>query len=430
MDSGHEQVTTSRLPGYLTAESGFGGVRRSQWPWGNILMASVADQPSSSPDSFAVSPSPDSRVYSMVAGGEDRTRARWVIAPTPVAVWTPGSLLPCFRRRHRPGFGEPPCAWRWPTRLWESVLAAYSRPGDRVLVTDGADGTPVRVAVGMQRRIVARIPSRLQRAGLYLELLEDQPRRVRRQIVLFGDQPASHAALASSDAASATTSGTAGPGLQWPAKALRNPVDLLVIPPPCPADQPAPGSTTADHNGSHIHAATGSVPLGPGAASARDSAGAGAGVGDASLAWQLEVLAARTALVRPGGVVVVVTRLTPAREGAVDRIGPVVARARSLGLRYLQHVPVVHVDLRDGRFQPAYGPDDPSWHLDLTDEHDLAEWWRLPLRHPASSDGVGPTGQPRLHMPIHSDALVFFRDSHLGTDLKNRTAVHVAGGAQ
>lgn len=194
---------------------------------------------------------------------------------------------------------------------------------------------------------------------------------------------------------------------------LRHPVDLLLIPPPCPADQPAP-----------IHLAPlQGVPV-------EAPSPAGDGGGDAVLRFQRQMLSQRVGLVRSGGVVVVVTRMTPSRDGAIDRIGPVITQARSLGLRYLQHVPVVHADLRQGRFHPAYGPDDPAWHLNLTDQGDLATWHRLGLRHPASSDGVGPTGEPRLHMPIHSDVLVFYRDTDTDTEPATDLAVLVPGRAQ
>jgi hypothetical protein len=343
-------------------------------------------------------------------------------------------------------FGEPPCAWRWPARLWTSILTSYSRPGDRILITDAGNGTAVRVGLSMDRQVSARVPSRTVRADLHLELLEEHPPAIQRQTFLF-DDPSRH-----SVAAPSTTTGTgtdsssrAGDRLAetpWPQQVLGDPVDLLIIPPPCPADEPR--LLLNSYRASDDVAATDPPPGHAGTTGAQSTVRAD-GVGaqaetdqspepqDAVLASQLRLLTDRAALVRAGGLVVVLTRLTPSRDEAIDRLAPVIAHARSLGLRYLQHVPVLHADLREGRFRPGFGPDDPAWSLDNGDPDYLARWRELPPRHPLTSTGVGPTGNPHLHMPIHSDVLAFQVDVLPDSEHDDRSAGQdekVSGGAQ
>jgi hypothetical protein len=343
------------------------------------------------------------------SNSQARRTSCWVIAPTPVAAWVTGPLQTCYRGGHRPTCGEPPCAWRWPARLWTSILTSYSRPGDRVLITDAGNGIAVRTGLSLDRQITARVPNRTTRADLHLELLEEHSRDAQRQTILFDDRPwpswRAPASPASSPTESARQPGSAARGREgaqgpWP----QHPVDLMVIAAPCPADDPHT-SQNAYRSPDELAANTSDV----GDGNALNEAGSeGESVPqDAVLAAQVRLLSQRAHLVRAGGLIVVLTRITPDRDGAIDRLGPLIEHARSLGLRYLQHVPVLHTDLRHGQFTGGFGPDDPAWSLIGHDSVTPAYWQEQPSQDPTRLPYVGPVGEPHLHMPIHSDVVVF-----------------------
>lgn len=302
-------------------------------------------------------------------------RPGWVITPTPLSVWVTGGLLPCLRPGHRVGFGEPPCVWRWPATLWETIVTAYSRPGDRIRVSDAGDGTVIRLALTGDRQITAPVLNHRQRAGLRLTLLDDFPRRVRTRASLLADR--------------------------WSTPTPGEAADLLIVTPPCPdTDQPQTDPVQTDP-----------VQTEPGL-----DGSSSVTTTDAVLAYQLQALTRGAALVRPGGVVAVLTRITPDRDGAVDRIGPLVTHARSLGLRYLQHNPLIHATVTDGRLYPRFGPDDPGWHLPYPDDGP-APWTWAPSE-PSSSGYGGPPAfvSPALHLPVHSDLIVFIQATDTASD--------------
>jgi hypothetical protein len=97
---------------------------------------------------------------------EPDARPGWPITLTPISVWiTDGLLASCRRSGHCPSFGEPPCAWRWTASLWEAIITGYSRPGDRVRVSDAGDGTVVDVALAQGRQLTAPDHHRLPRTA-------------------------------------------------------------------------------------------------------------------------------------------------------------------------------------------------------------------------------------------------------------------------
>jgi hypothetical protein len=85
-------------------------------------------------------------------------------------------------------------------------------------------------------------------------------------------------------------------------------------------------------------------------------------------------------VLRPGGVLAVITASTPGPGGLHDGPGEAITRARAAGLVYAQHIVAVHAAIRDSQIVP--GPGDPA-----------------PRRETAVPAPV--------HSLIHSDVLVF-----------------------
>jgi hypothetical protein len=85
-------------------------------------------------------------------------------------------------------------------------------------------------------------------------------------------------------------------------------------------------------------------------------------------------------VLRPGGVLAVITASTPGPGGLRDDPGEAITRARAAGLVYAQHIVAVHAAIRDSQIVP--GPGDPA-----------------PRRETAVPAPV--------HSLIHSDVLVF-----------------------
>lgn len=321
----------------------------------------------------------------------------WPLEPMPVSVWPCSPLRSCPTPSHRAGFGEPPCAWRWPADMWAAVIRHYAQPGDRVLISDAGPALPaVRAALDHGCTVVARVPSRVQRIGVRLDLNERTTRRRRhRDVVLFGGRsgpgpsPRSHRPLP----------------VTWPARARRTPADLMIIPPPCPDETAIPTPWTCANEGRRRPVAAGhswvEAPVDP------------------VLRWQRQLIRDSLALLRPGGVVALLTRNTPHPEGMVDRLRPLTADGQQLGLTYLQHNVLVHATITGDRLLPASGADDRARSVDLTTPAGYATWMRLGIdRHPIPEPGathlpepqpgeIGPAGEPLLHMPVHTDLVVF-----------------------
>jgi hypothetical protein len=368
-----------------------------------------------------------------------------------VSVWVSRPLLPCPVPDHRAGWCEPPCAWRWPPDLWDVLIGEYALPGDRVLVSDAGSGTPaVRAALAHGCSIAARLPSRVQRIGVRLDLLDGTSWADRRRVVLFGGSSGSRFAVHSggyrTDPASGPRSG--GAPLQsegWPARVRRVPADLFVIVPPCPGETPVGRPWTWAGEGRHAAAR---IRSGPTPGSLRpcghrpgpDPAARSHPVDrldqldsvdpvDPVVGWQQQLIADSLRLVRPGGVVAVLTRNTAHTRGMVDRLGPLIVHAQRLGLAYLQHVPIVHAVIDRDRLVPDVGADDRARHpalTDLTHPAGYQTWTRLAVdRHPpppgTPPQRLGPVGDPLPHMPVHTDLLVFT------TPLARSAVPHVSG---
>jgi hypothetical protein len=85
-------------------------------------------------------------------------------------------------------------------------------------------------------------------------------------------------------------------------------------------------------------------------------------------------------VLRPGGVLAVMTASTPRPGGLRDDPGEVIAAARAAGLIYAQHIVAVHAAITGGQLAP--GP-------------------------PGAACPDEAAGPPAVHARIHSDLLVF-----------------------
>ncbi len=89
-------------------------------------------------------------------------------------------------------------------------------------------------------------------------------------------------------------------------------------------------------------------------------------------------------LVKPGGYLAVITGLCHAKNGVVDPAPGIIARARQVGLVYLQHIIALRLPARGERIDPVISP------CGVTVAQELRGW-------------VGPSGRAR----VHSDLLLF-----------------------
>jgi hypothetical protein len=85
-------------------------------------------------------------------------------------------------------------------------------------------------------------------------------------------------------------------------------------------------------------------------------------------------------VLRPGGVLAVITASTPGPGGLRDDPGEVIAAARAAGLVYAQHIVALHAAITGGQLTPG------------------------PPGAPRPDETAGP---PAVHARIHSDLLVF-----------------------
>jgi hypothetical protein len=85
-------------------------------------------------------------------------------------------------------------------------------------------------------------------------------------------------------------------------------------------------------------------------------------------------------VLRPGGVLAVITASTPRPAGLRDDPGEVIAAARAAGLIYAQHIVAVHAAITGGQLAP--GP-------------------------PGAARPDEADGPPAVHARVHSDLLVF-----------------------
>jgi len=296
-------------------------------------------------------------------------------------VWITDGLLPaCRRSGHRPSFGEPPCAWRWTASLWEAIITGYSRPGERVRVSDAGDGTVVDVALAQGRQITAPDHRRLPRTSIQRALLSTFSRH---------------------------TNGASLVADPWTPHPSGDLDDLLIISPPCPGDPLHSLTATAIEGGDGAGTAGDILALNPTEETPGDTSPVP--TVDAVLAFQMDAVTRGIDLVRPGGAVAVLTRITPSRDGAVDRIGPLIAHAQEAGMRYLQHNPIVHATVTSGRINPHFGPDDPAWHLPPPEDGSIPWGWASRESVADGADASARFADPALHLPVHSDLIVFIK---------------------
>ena len=85
-------------------------------------------------------------------------------------------------------------------------------------------------------------------------------------------------------------------------------------------------------------------------------------------------------VLRPGGVLAVLTASTPRPGGLRDDPGEVIAAARAAGLIYAQHIVALHAAITGGQLTP--GP-------------------------PGAARPDEAAGAPAVHACVHSDLLVF-----------------------
>jgi modification methylase len=104
-----------------------------------------------------------------------------------------------------------------------------------------------------------------------------------------------------------------------------------------------------------------------------------------------EVLAGCAWLLRPGGLLVTVTKNTRRLGRLNDLATATITLAQQAGFGYLQHIIALHTAVRDGRLVPR-----PSF-------------WQLTQTRKAHA-----RGEP-AHLVIHEDVLVFIRPRSLGS---------------
>jgi hypothetical protein len=121
-----------------------------------------------------------------------------------------------------------------------------------------------------------------------------------------------------------------------------------------------------------------------------DPANLGHARGQRYLAAMAEVYAACAEVLRPGGLLVTVTRNPRPQGRLVDLAAATVTLAQHAGLAYLQHVIALHAAVRDS-----------------------ALFARPSLRQRTNTRNARGRGEP-VHLPAHEDVLVFTRPDPTG----------------
>jgi hypothetical protein len=244
----------------------------------------------------------------------------------PVSIWphppVPGSSP-------GPGPGCVPCASRAGRASGPDaaqIITAFSRPGELVVIPGARDGALVAAAAAAGRRVLGLAPGPLA----YQRVL---------------------ACLAGLD-----------PGLRPLAEVRRGGPGLLLE-----AGCPQAGQAALAVTGCGGAAPPGACPAGSPAAG---EPAAGPGV----------LYAACQRVLRPGGVLAVITASTPCPGGLRDDPGEAISRARAAGLVYAQHIVALHAPITDSQITPR--PEDTA--------------------RPDQAAGPAPA-----HVRIHSDLLAF-----------------------
>jgi len=206
------------------------------------------------------------------------------------------------------------------------VITAFSRPGELVVIPAARDGVLVAAAAAAGRRVLGLAPGPRSRERV-LACLGGVDPLLRQLAVVRRGGPALLLEAGNTGAGQAALA-IAGGGGPAPPRA-------------CPSGSTGGGEPAA----------------GPGV-----------------------LYAACQRVLRPGGVLAVITASTPCPGGLRDDPGEVITQARAAGLIYAQHIAALHVPICGGRLAP--GPGDTA--------------------RPDQAAGLAA-----VHVRIHSDLLVF-----------------------
>jgi hypothetical protein len=208
------------------------------------------------------------------------------------------------------------------------VITAFSRPGDLVVIPAARDGVLVAAAAAAGRRVLGLPPGPRSRERVLACLDGVDPLLCQLAVVRRGG-PALLLEVGNPEAGQAALAITGGGGPAPPRA--------------CPSGSTGGGEPAA----------------GPGV-----------------------LYAACQRVLRPGGVLAVITASTPCPGGLRDDPGEAITQARAVGLIYAQHIVALHAPICGSQLTP--GPDDT-----------------------ARPDQV--PGLAAVHVRIHSDLLVFIK---------------------
>jgi hypothetical protein len=240
----------------------------------------------------------------------------------PVSIWphapVPGS---------GPGPGCVSCAGGASGPDAAQVITAFSRPGELVVIPGARDGVLVAAAAAAGRRVLGLAPGPRSRERVLACLGGVDP--LRRQLAMVRRGGPALLLQAGHPSAGQAALAIAGGGAPAPPRA-------------CPAaGSPGDGEPAA----------------GPGV-----------------------LYAACQRVLRPGGVLAVITASTPCPGGLRDDPGEAITQARAAGLIYAQHIVALHAPICGSQLTPR--PDDTA--------------------RPDQAAGL-----PAVHIRIHTDLLVF-----------------------
>jgi modification methylase len=276
--------------------------------------------------------------------------------PVPLAIWPCAQATAKTQRagRYLPAAGVHPA--KMLPELARRIVTTYSKPGELVCDPMCGIATTLVEAAALDRRAVGvELEPRwatLARRNLTYALDGEHAERVD---IVEGDARALATLLGEQ-------AGT---------------VDLIATSPPYGCDISTLDMAAYRQGGSSRVAGTRSY--------SADPANLGRARGQRYLAAMAEVYAACAKVLRPGGLLVTVTR-NPRPQGRLfDLTAAIVQLAQQAGLVYLQHVIALHAAVRDGRLVAP-----PS------------------LRQRINTRNARARGVP-VHLPVHEDVLVFQR---------------------
>jgi len=211
----------------------------------------------------------------------------------PVSIW-PHAPVPASGRGPGPGCALcASCAGRVSGPDAAQIITAFSRPGELVVIPGARDGVLVAAAAAAGRRVLGLAPG---------------PRSRQRVLACLGGVDARLRSLAEVR--------PGGPALLLDAGNPEAGQAALAITGGAEPSPSCPGEPAAD----------------PGV-----------------------LFAACQRVLRPGGVLAVITASTPGPGGLRDDTGEVISRARAAGLVYAQHIVALHAPITDGQITPAPG---------------------------------------------------------------------------